>query len=165
MPKLFLIRHAIAEDRLEFQKTKLHDDLRPLTSHGQKKMEKIAKKLHKLYPEIDIFVQSPLVRSQQTVEVLKSFYKKSKVKTLTTLAPGSSFKDLLDDLKKFKAMNIALVGHEDDLSQFLFFLLTGLRSPSPFQFKKGGIALLEYEKLELTHFQLHWIVSPKVWID
>ncbi|MBY0386216.1 phosphohistidine phosphatase SixA [bacterium] len=163
MPKLFLIRHAIAEDRLVFQETKLNDDLRPLTQKGREKMERIAKKLYKLHPEIDVLAQSPLVRSQQTVDVLKKFYKKTSVKTLANLAPGSSFKDLLEDLKKFKSANVALVGHEDDLSQFLFFLLTGLRSPSPFHFKKGGIACLEYKKMEPTQFKLQWLVSPKAW--
>lgn len=165
MPKLFLIRHAIAEDRIEFQKTKLNDDLRPLTGFGQKKMEKIAKKLHKIYPDIDLLAQSPLLRSKQTVDVLKKFYKKANIKTLTGLTPGSSFKDLLDDLKKFSSMNLAIVGHEDDLSQFLSFLITGNRAPSPFRFKKGGIACLEYKKMETTHFELQWIVGPKIWID
>lgn len=162
MPKLFLIRHAIAEDRLIFKATGLSDDQRPLTVDGQKKMKKISKKFQSLAPNIDIFFQSPLTRSQQTVDVLKTFYPQAKVKTLADLAPGSSHSELLDSVQKFKGLNIALVGHEDHLSQFLCFLLTGTSSPSPFCFKKGGIACLSYKSLEPQAFHLEWLTTPKI---
>lgn len=162
MPKLFLIRHAIAEDRLIFQNRGLSDDLRPLTPEGQKKMKKVSKNFQKLCPDIDLFCQSPLTRSKQTVDIVKSFYPKSKVKTLEHLAPGSSHRDLLDSLQKFKGLNLALVGHEDHLSQFLCYLLTGVASPSPFYFKKGGIACLSYKTLEPQSFRLDWLTTPKI---
>lgn len=165
MPKLFLIRHAIAEDRDTFKKTGQSDDQRPLTDFGKKKMQKIAKKLLSLEPDIPLFCQSPLTRSQQTVDVLKKFYLKSKTQTLKSLSPGSSHTDLLEDLKNNPLQNTALVGHENHISQLLGFLLTGEPQSRAFLFKKGGIACLEFHKIQAGQFKLLWIVSPKVFLS
>lgn len=164
MPKLFLIRHAIAEDRVTFRETGRPDNQRPLTDSGRKKMKKISKKLYSLEPVIDILCQSPLLRSQQTVEILKEDYKKAKIKTLSPLEPGSSYHDLLQNLRTFKKQTVALVGHEDHLSQFLCFLLTGVASPTPFYFKKGGVACLTYKEFEPQSFELLWLATPRMWI-
>lgn len=164
MPKLFLIRHAIAEDREVFGKSGLPDDQRPLTEDGRSKMQKIAKKLFLQEPDIKIFYQSPLVRSQQTVDVLKEHYKKATVKTLKSLSPGSLTEDLLKDLQQQPPQEMALIGHENHISQCLTFLLTGTTEPNPFLFKKGGIACLEYSKIQAGVFKLKWLVPPKVFL-
>jgi phosphohistidine phosphatase len=164
MPKLFLIRHAIAEDRLVFEKSGLPDDQRPLTEEGRRKMFKIAKKLFQQEPEIKIFYQSPLLRSQQTVEVLKESYKKATVKTLPSLSPGSPIEDLLKALQQYPPQEMALIGHENHISQCLTYLLTGNTQPNLFLFKKGGIACLEYKKIQTGLFKLKWIVTPKVFL-
>lgn len=163
-PKLFLIRHAIAEDRTLFRETGLPDEQRPLTEAGQKKMKKISKKLYSLEPQIEILCQSPLLRSQQTVDILKSDFKKAQVKTLPALQPGSSFRDLLQSLKPLQDNTVALVGHEDHLSQFLCYLLTGTASPTPFYFKKGGIACLSHSEMKAGGFELLWMITPKIWL-
>jgi phosphohistidine phosphatase len=166
MPKLFLIRHAIAEDRLLFQKTGLPDNERPLTSPGRNKMKKIAKKLHQIFPNIDVIFQSPLLRSQQTAQILCEFYKKIQLETLNELDPDEGdFDNLLQKIATWSGQNLALVGHEDHLSRLMFFLLTGLTSPPPFLLKKGGIACLEYTQLQKKKFQLLWISTPKIWLD
>lgn len=165
MPKLFLIRHAIAEDREVFGKLGLSDDQRPLTADGRTKMHKIAKKLSQLEPDIKVFYQSPLVRSQQTVDVLKDYYKKATVKTLKSLSPGTPAQDLLKDLQQQPAQEMALIGHENHISQCLTYLLTANTETNPFLFKKGGIACLEYKKIQAGLFKLKWIVTPKVFID
>ncbi len=164
MPKLFLIRHAIAEDRITFRETGLPDKKLPLTEAGRKKMKKISKKLYSLEPTIDIFCQSPLLRSQQTVDVLKEDYKMAKVQTISSLVPGSSHSDLLHNLSAFKKKTIAIVGHEDHLSQFLCYLLTGVATPTPFYFKKGGVACLSFKEFEPLSFELLWLATPKLWI-
>ncbi len=164
MPKLFLIRHAIAEDREVFAKTDLPDEQRPLTLDGRSKMHRIAKKLFLQEPEIKIFYQSPLVRSQQTVEVLKEHYKKATVKTLKSLSPGSPVEQLLKDLQQQPPQEMALIGHENHISEYLTYLLTGKIEPNPFSFKKGGIACLEYKKIQAGFFKLKWIVTPKVFL-
>ncbi len=165
MPNLFLIRHAIAEDREVFKKTGQPDDNRPLTKDGQLKMEKIARKLFSLEPGIKVFYQSPLTRSQQTVDVLRKQYITSKVKTLSSLSPDSSMDALLVELQQNLQFESALVGHENHISQSLNYLLTGKSLPSPFAFKKGGIACLEFKKVEAGAFKLKWIVTPKIFLS
>ncbi len=164
MPKLFLIRHAIAEDREFFKKSGLPDDQRPLTEDGRSKMRKIAKKLFLQEPNIKIFYQSPLVRSQQTVDILKEHYKHATRKTLQSLSPGGPAEELLKDLQQQPAQEMALIGHENHISQCLTYLLTGKTDPNPFLFKKGGIACLEYKKIQAGFFKLKWIVTPKVFL-
>ena len=165
MPKLFLIRHAIAEDREVFAKSGKPDEQRPLTEEGRDKMHKIAKKLFMQEPDIKIFYQSPLTRSQQTVAVLKEHYKKATVKTLAPLSPGSSIETLLKELQQQPPQEMALIGHENHISQCLTYLLTGTTAPNPFLFKKGGIACLEYKKIQAGLFKLKWFVSPKVFLS
>ena len=40
--ELYLVRHAIAEDREDFAKKNQDDSLRPLTVKGRKRMQKVA---------------------------------------------------------------------------------------------------------------------------
>jgi phosphohistidine phosphatase len=164
MPKLFLIRHAIAEDREDFKKSGLPDDRRPLTEVGRKKMHKVASKLFLLEPDIQVFYQSPLVRSQQTVDVLKKHFSKASTDTLSSLSPGSPMEALLKDLQSHLQGESALIGHESHISQFLTYLLTGKTQPNPFLFKKGGIACLEYKKIQAGQFKLKWFVTPKLFL-
>ena len=59
MPSLYLIRHAIAEDRGE----RWPDDTkRPLTHRGIEKMHEIVAGLRALDAVVDVVVSSPLVR-------------------------------------------------------------------------------------------------------
>ena len=64
--KLLLVRHAIAEEREEFERTGEPDDQRPLTSEGRKKMKRAAAGLGELVNKVDILATSPLARAQQT---------------------------------------------------------------------------------------------------
>ena len=162
---LYLIRHAIAEDREVFKKTGLPDDQRPLTEHGRNKMHKISKKLFLLEPDIKVFFQSPLTRSKQTVDVLKEYYPKAMVKTLKSLSPGEAAENLLKDLKQQPPQEMALIGHENHISQCLSYLLTGHSEPNFFAFKKGGIACLDYKKIQVGDFTLKWMVAPKMFLN
>jgi phosphohistidine phosphatase len=170
MPKLFLIRHAIAEDREDFKKTGLPDSQRPLTKEGQRKMYKIAEKLFLLEPQIEEFYQSPLLRSQQTVQALQKFYTRASIQTLNSLDPETPVENLMNDLQRLSLdKDRALVGHEDHISQFFAYLITGQFNTQSknraFAFKKGGIACLEYKKARAGQFQLKWFVTPKIFLD
>jgi phosphohistidine phosphatase SixA len=65
--KLYLVRHAIAEDR-----TPDHEDdsMRPLTDKGRDKMRRIASGLKSLGVTPDLIVSSPYVRASQTASIL-----------------------------------------------------------------------------------------------
>jgi phosphohistidine phosphatase len=163
MSKLFIIRHAIAEERADFSKTGLPDAQRPLTVEGRKKMKKIASYLYERYPDVDHFFQSPLTRSQQTVEILRQEYKKSTVSTTEHLRPGSSFESLVKELKTYRKGHIAIVGHEDHLSHFTCFLMTGKMDGAFLKYKKGGIAVLDFlGDIRPGEGQLQFLITPKI---
>jgi phosphohistidine phosphatase len=163
MPKLFIIRHAIAEDRETFSKTGQPDEKRPLTAEGEKKMRKIATHLFEKYSEIDHFFQSPLTRSQQTAEILRSEFKKSTLSTSEHLRPGSSFEALAKELKTYRKRNIAIIGHEDHLSHFTCYLMTGKMDGAFLKYKKGGGAILDFlGDIQPGEGQLHALFTPKL---
>ena len=68
--KLLLIRHAIAEEREDFEKTGKDDRLRPLTDEGRKKMKQAARGLKEVVPHVDLLATSPLTRAAQTGAIL-----------------------------------------------------------------------------------------------
>lgn len=164
MPKLFLIRHAIAEDRILFQKTGLPDEKRPLTADGKRRMKKISKKFYHFFPDIDLFCQSPLLRSQQTVKILRNEFIQSEVMTIASLSPESPVDSLINEIKPFSPQNMALIGHENHLSECLHFLLTKKKEGSPYSFKKGGIACLHYTEKTFYPCTLEWLITPKLWL-
>src|SRR5439155_7346675 len=68
--KLLVIRHGLAGEASEFARTGMDDDQRPLTDEGKKKMRAGARGLHEIVQQIDWLVSSPLVRAQQTAEII-----------------------------------------------------------------------------------------------
>lgn len=164
MKRLFIMRHAIAEDREHFAKTGQPDDDRPLTASGRKKLEKISSCLKDLDLGVSVVIQSPLTRSQQTATILaKNLGGKVRIETLASLRPGSSFAPLVRDLVAFKKNNLLIIGHEDHLSQFAMYLLTGHEHAPFLQFKKSGIASLTYEsEIHARKMRLEWLLTPKM---
>lgn len=168
MSRLYIIRHAIAEDREDFaKKTGRPDEERPLTEKGAEKMKKIAQRLAEAAPGIDTFLQSPLVRSQQTVDILVAAYKTPpRVLTSAALKPGSSFDMLIQNLNAAESENLAMVGHETHLSEFTSYLLAGKKEAPFLQFKKGGAACLEFEgRIAAGRVRLLWFAPPKLLLD
>lgn len=129
-------------DREDFKLS--NDDQRPLTSKGKKEFEKISGTYKKLYPDIEEFYSSDLVRAVETSDILKKKYKKS-FKIIKELRPESTSSMLLKKLRKSKASFIAIVGHEPNLSAFIGYVATG-KSQSIVEMKKGGACLLEIGK-------------------
>ncbi|MCJ8277182.1 MAG: histidine phosphatase family protein [Bdellovibrionales bacterium] len=92
--KLYIIRHAHAEERHIFAQSGKPDELRPLTETGIKRMRKFLQSFTKNEEDINLFLQSPLIRAQQTVDILKEFYPSAEVQTTENLCPGLSSKKL-----------------------------------------------------------------------
>lgn len=114
--KLLFVRHAIAEDPLDF---KGHDDLlRPLTDEGRHKARKLFKLLAKFYAPPELIVSSEAIRSRQTADLLAETFPKATRSESAVFNPGADHAALarwLRDLDR-NVERIALVGHEPDLS-------------------------------------------------
>ena len=157
MVQLYLVRHAIAEER----GPKWTDDTkRPLTKAGIKRMRTAARGVSRLGITFDIVLTSPLVRARQTADVLAAaFDVKPPIVITHSLAPGSRFADLLADIKKQpKRECIALVGHEPDLG-VTASRLGGLKRP--LEFKKGAVCRIDVDSIPPSGAGvLRWFATP-----
>lgn len=156
--KLYIIRHAHAEERHVFAQTGKPDELRPLTAKGIERMRKVIQSFKKQESQINLFLQSPLIRSQQTTDIFKEFYPEAKVITTENLCPGHSARDLYEEIQDHHLDSMAIIGHEPDLGQFLSWLLFRQASDH-FPLKKGGIAKLDLYKDGRCY--LKWLLRPK----
>jgi phosphohistidine phosphatase len=143
--RLLVVRHAIAEDREEFAKHGRPDDERPLTTDGRAKMKAVVEGLCVILKHIDIIGTSPLVRAEQTAEILSDGFGSVETVTVPALEPSSDLSSMLRFLRSTERLRVvALVGHEPHLGRMTSWLLTGRDHPfvSP---KKGSAMLLEFE--------------------
>jgi phosphohistidine phosphatase len=158
--KLLLIRHAIAEERENFEKTGKDDRLRPLTDEGRKKMKQAARGLKEVVPHVDLLATSPLTRAAQTGAILDTVYGGLQEVEIEQLSPESTPADFLRWLRKQKVETVAAVGHEPSLSLILSWLLTGAERRI-FAFRKGGACLLEFPgEVGAGAASLLWALTP-----
>lgn len=157
---LFLLRHGLAVERVA--RGFANDFDRPLTPKGRRQLRHSRAALKKLKP--DLILSSPLVRAQQTAEIVAAELKwKKPVRFSDALKPGGKVKKLVAELNRVNPPpeNVLLVGHEPDLSGLISRLTTG-GDDLRLDFKKGGLAKLEIEKLRPGKCAaLAWLLTPK----
>jgi phosphohistidine phosphatase len=160
--KLYLVRHAIAEDA--GTPGYKDDSLRPLTEKGREKMQKIAHALKDLGVEPDLIVSSPYVRASQTAVILAKVFKyKEEVAYSDSLMPMGQPNDMIGEInEKYSVDELMLVGHEPNLSSLAGFLLAGAPDIS-INLKQGGVCCLSVDDLHYDHKAvLEWLVTPKI---
>lgn len=152
---IYILRHAIAEDTAKGGDTK-----RALTEEGRKKMKNAAAGFARLEPQIDLIYSSPLTRAAQTAEIVaRAIQYPRKVATMEQLSPGFTPDTVCQKLKELKKItSVILTGHEPNCSQLASYLL----GRASFEFKKGGICLIETESLEPGSGNLIWHLSPQI---
>jgi len=158
--KLYLVRHAIAEDVRESE----DDSLRPLTEKGREKMRRIAQALNELGVQPDLIVSSPYVRASQTASILaKELKYKEELAYSDFLMPMAEPDDMIGEInEKFSVEELMLVGHEPNLSSLASVLLAGTPNLS-INFKKGGVCCLSVDDLHYDRIAtLEWLVTPKI---
>jgi phosphohistidine phosphatase len=143
--QLLLIRHAKAEDALDFAATGQPGDLRPLTDAGRKKMRRAVRGLHSEVESIDVLASSPLLRARQTAGIVAEAYAGCEVEEVAALAPGGDPEELLSWLRgRRDASVVAIVGHEPDLGELAGRLICG-HAVSVIALKKGAACLLDLD--------------------
>jgi len=162
--QILFIRHAIAQDRIEFaKKSKYPDDLRPLTGKGKQKMYKSCIGLQKLVPKVTRLVHSPLLRAKQTADILSEVYPNTAHKRLESLAPDGEFDTIIRYLKQCyiddKNATIVLVGHEPDLSEFIMWALSKKVNDWLYM-KKGSACMVEFrDGVKAGDGDLKWLMT------
>lgn len=160
--KLLIVRHAIAEDRVEFAKHEVDDGERSLTAKGTERMRAGARGLRRLIERIDVLATSPLKRARQTADILQEGLGAPKPLVVEQLAPGRGPGELADWLGSLPAdATVAVVGHEPDLSELVGWLTTG-EAHSLVELKKGAACLLDVPGSPgASGATLEWLLPPR----
>jgi phosphohistidine phosphatase len=157
---LFLVRHAIAEDR-DFERWPDDAD-RPLTDEGEALFRQAARGLARIVPTVDAMLASPFARAWRTAEILAKEAGWSGPERCQPLEAGRSTAGLLDVIRRRAGLgSLALVGHEPDLSSLASRLLAGREDAVAIEMKKGGVASLLVED-DLSDAVLRWLATPKM---
>lgn len=159
--KLYIIRHAPAQERHLFAQTGLHDDLRPLTDKGIERMREVLTGFKRSEDQINTVLHSPLERCLETAEICKEFYPQANLVKTDNLRPDHSAKALYEEIQKYTVDSLAIIGHEPDLGQFISWLLFR-QATDHFPMKKAGIAKVDIYKDGRTY--LKWLLRPKLMV-
>lgn len=159
--KILILRHAEAMNR---NPKKFPDDgLRPLTKTGQEKSAEVAQVLRKSKTRFDMVFSSPLLRAQQTANIVRKELHLAKSRLVFTdhLAPLGDLDLLVEEIRKLDPISIVLlVGHEPELSELISIFLSGGRSLS-IVMKKGGLCCLSMDEFEAGKYgTLEWLLTP-----
>ncbi|MCC0178931.1 phosphohistidine phosphatase SixA [Waterburya agarophytonicola K14] len=160
--KVYSIRHGIAAER----GTYADDEQRPLTNKGIKRTTEVAQRLLELNIKFDLILTSPLIRAYQTTEILHQVSLSTDVEVFSPLKPGGQIKDWLEWLEKWQIDrpngNLALVGHQPDLSNWAEMLIWGTIK-GQMVVKKAGIIGLELPSVgtPIARSTLFLLTSPK----
>ncbi len=157
--ELYIIRHGLAGEH----GTYTNDNDRPLTDEGQTKTKRVAQRLKELGIRFDLMQTSPLIRAQQTAELLQGL--SDRLEVCADLAPGGNFDAWVGGLEQWKQAGktqLAIVGHEPALSEWAERLLWGSVRHQLILKKAGVIGLLLPEKESpIGRSQLFWFTPPK----
>jgi phosphohistidine phosphatase len=157
--ELYLIRHAVAEERGEDWPD---DNKRPLSDDGASRMRKAARGLDRLGITLDVIVTSPLVRTKQTAElVANAMNPKPPIVSLESLAPGGTYQEIITDLEKqSKRTRIAIVGHEPGIGEFAARLIGSRHS---IEFKKGAVCRIDVDAIPPSGpGDVRWFMTTKI---
>lgn len=160
--RLLVIRHAIAEDRENYARSHKDDSARPLTPEGRRKMERAARGLARIVPELDLLAASPYKRAADTAEIVARAYGDLPVERVVDLVPGAGAERVVAWLAGRAARGtVAIVGHEPDLSQLVCALLGAANGPF-LELRKGAACLLEFPgAVARGAATLDWFLGPK----
>ena len=137
---LYLIRHSIAENISIHKK----DFDRELSEEGKIIITKASEAWKNYLGPLDVVLTSPLTRAMQTAEILSSNLQVTpNIVKDNNLGTGSRTSDLIDLLNSLKYKNVAVVGHQPDLSHHINnFCGTGSFNIA---FPPASLAKIEFE--------------------
>jgi len=139
--ELLLLRHAIAFER---NPRRWPDDgNRPLSPRGTERGRQAALGVRRLLKRPQRVLVSPLLRTRETAAILTRFAGWPRAAVCEQLRPGTPPEELLAELARVRAPQVAVVGHEPDLSELLTICL-GARSRGAFALRKSGVAVVEF---------------------
>ena len=157
MMEVYFLRHGDAGSR---ETWKGSDASRPLSDEGAARMEREASTLALLRLPLDRILTSPLVRAQQTAEIVaRRLNLLDALAEDDRLAPGFGMAELGRIMREHRALTaLLLVGHEPDFSTVISACIGGGR----IECKKGGLARVDIEDPTTLAGLLVWLLPPRV---
>jgi len=150
---LFLLRHGDALDPVHGD-----DASRPLSKLGEEQARVQGRFLHSSALTPEVIVASPLLRAQQTAEIVRVENDVESISTSEHLTPSSDQRNIIRELHSLRNERVLLVGHEPHLSTLLSLLLTGSRG-AQIEMKKASLACVEVvERIGFGGGKLEWII-------
>jgi len=156
---LYIIRHADAGNREEWPGD---DDARPLSDVGRKQARALGEALRQRNLAVGAVLASPLVRTRETAEAfLEAWPGGPATQFCDLLAPGAlKRKKLSKQLAGLGTENVAIVGHDPDLPEYLGWLIGS--DPETVHLAKGGAALVACDDgPNKGDGRLVWMVTPE----
>lgn len=155
---LYLIRHSVAEN-ISINKK---DFERELTEDGKQIINKASRTWKTFIHNFDLILSSPLTRAVQTAEIIsKNIQSVPEVIKENNLGIGCRTSDLIDILNEMDFKNIAVVGHQPDLSHHIInFCGTGNFN---LVFQPATLAKIEFENsIKSAKGKLVYLIPPLV---
>ncbi|MGA2479652.1 MAG: phosphohistidine phosphatase SixA [Spirochaetia bacterium] len=136
------------------------DAARQLTEEGIARMEREAAFISALRLRLDAILTSPLVRAQQTAEIVaRELRLLDALAVDERLSPGFGPKELGGIVREHRAAAaLMLVGHEPDFSAAIAACIGGGRV----ECKKGALARVDFDTPDLSSGVLVWLLPPRV---
>lgn len=161
MAALYLVRHAAADDR---DAARWPDDgLRPLTPRGVRRFREAAAGLRTLLAPPARVLTSPLLRATQTAVLLTTHA--GWPAAIEVAAFGGD--DLEGQVAELRGHAndadgaLAIVGHQPGLGQMAAWVLTGDGAHVGFEWRKGGIAVLQVDRFDTGTAVLDGFYPPR----
>ena len=149
---LYLVRHG--EAVVESQ-----DPDRPLTSRGRGEVERVARHVAGIGPQLAEIRHSSKLRARQTAEILAVHLSPLRgILEMEGLAPGDSLERAEAEAEAAREP-LMLVGHLPHLSRLTSLLLTGNPDREIVRFPSGAILCLDRTQGE---WFLQWVLTPEL---
>lgn len=160
--EVLFVRHGLAGER---DPERWPDDRdRPLTSRGERRFRRMARRLRILFPRMEGIWSSPLTRAWQTAGILARETRWPVPQELVALEPGGRPEELLAFLRQQKDLSRAvLVGHEPALSRSISYFIAGSAAGLALEMKKGGVAAVRFPaEVKAGAGQLCALAAPRL---
>ncbi len=157
---LYLVRHAIAEDRDAARWP--NDGDRPLSAKGIDRFQREAKGLATLVPAVDIVLASPFARAWHTAEILAEHAGWPPPVRSDGFRSERTAEESLAAIEALRGTDaLAAVGHEPNLSELASLALIDTID-LPIAFKKGAVLALTFESTVAPgRAYLRWLLPPR----
>lgn len=153
--ELYVVRHAAAEEPDE---ARWPDDERPLTEKGASEFVSLVAKLDELPDRFDLIASSPLLRARQTADLLFEETGARRRDQWYEMRPEAEPRETIKRILKEGPEQLAIVGHQPHIGRLLSLLTTGIDAEG--RFRKGAIALVEFEPSQEPAGRVRWTFAP-----